>query len=77
MSEESWKPTIIGKILHDNHFITPGLKVKNTNHKFTAFGGVKGSITPQIAFRADVTYSAVDDMFFFVNDTTAVYPNTS
>ncbi len=65
------------KILHDNHFITPGLKVENTNHKFTAFAGVKGSVTSQIAFRADVTYSAVDHMFFFVNDTTAVYPNTT
>jgi hypothetical protein len=65
------------KILHDNHFITPGLKVLNTNHKFTAFAGVKGSITPQIAFRADITYSALDNMFFFINDTTAVYPNTS
>jgi hypothetical protein len=65
------------KVLQDNHFITPGLKVKNTNHKFTAFAGIKGTITPQIAFRADVTYSAVDDMFFFVNDTTAVYPNTT
>jgi hypothetical protein len=65
------------KILHDNHFITPGLKVLNTNYKFSAFAGIKGSITPQIAFRADVTYSAVDNMFFFVNDTTAVYPNTN
>jgi hypothetical protein len=65
------------KMLHDNHFITPGLKVKNTNHKVIAFAGVKGSLTPQIAFRADITYSAVEDMFFFVNDTTAVYPNTT
>jgi hypothetical protein len=65
------------KILHDNHFITPGLKVMNTNYKFSAFAGIKGSITPQIAFRADVTYSAVDNMFFFVNDTNAVYPNTT
>jgi hypothetical protein len=65
------------KILQDNHFITPGLKVKNANHKITAFAGVKGSITSQIAFRADVTYSSVDDMFFFVNDTNAVYPNTT
>jgi hypothetical protein len=65
------------KILHDNHFITPGLKVLNTNYKFSAFAGAKGSITPQLAFRADVTYSAVDNMFFFVNDTTAVYPNTT
>jgi hypothetical protein len=65
------------KILQDNHFITPGLKVKNTNHKFSAYGGVKGSITSQIAFRADVTYSAIDVMFFFVNDTTTVYPNST
>jgi hypothetical protein len=65
------------KIVNENHFITPGLKVNNTNYKFTAFGGIKGSIIPELAFRADVSFSSADNMYFFVNDTTAVYPNTS
>jgi outer membrane receptor protein involved in Fe transport len=37
-------------------------------------GGLKGSITPNIRFRADVTYSTTKDTHFFVNDTTSGVP---
>lgn len=64
------------KILWENHFITPGLRVKNTHHKITAFAGIKGSITPDIAFRADASFTATENMVFYVNDTTTDLENT-
>jgi len=64
------------KILWENHFITPGLKVKNTSHKLTAFAGIKGSISPDIAFRTDITYTTTENMYFFVNDTATRLENT-
>ena len=64
------------KIIRENHFITPGLKVKNTHHKLIAFAGIKGSISPELAFRADVSYSTAENMYFFVNDTTTPLQNT-
>jgi hypothetical protein len=64
------------KILWENHFITPGLKVKNTNHKLTAFAGIKGSISRDIAFRADISFTTTENMYFFVNDTTTELENT-
>ena len=64
------------KILWENHFITPGLKVKNTNHKISAFAGIKGSISSNIDFRADVSFTTTENMYFFVNDTTTELENT-
>jgi hypothetical protein len=65
-----------GKIVQENHFITPGLKVKNTSQNMTAFGGIKGSISPQVRFRADFSFSTFEDMYFFINDTTTELQNT-
>jgi hypothetical protein len=64
------------KIMDENHFITPGLKIKNTSHKLIVYGGVKGSISKEVRFRADISFSSIANMYFFVNDTTTELQNT-
>ncbi|HJZ40204.1 MAG TPA: hypothetical protein VJ203_07555 [Bacteroidales bacterium] len=53
----------------ENHFILPGLRLKNTINNIVIFGGLRGSISSAVRFRADVTYTIARDMYFFVNDT--------
>jgi hypothetical protein len=53
----------------ENPYIIPGLYLKNASSNLIVTGGLKGSITPSVHFRADVTYRVVKDMHFFVNDT--------
>ena len=62
-------------VAEENGYITPGLKVGNTNHKIRGFMGVKGSISRQISYDLAGSYSLVDNMAFFVNDT-LLYGNT-
>jgi len=56
-------------LLSENPYITPGLYLKNSSSNLIFTGGLKGSITPSVHFRADVTYRVTKDMHFFVNDT--------
>jgi len=59
----------------ENKFITPGLNVANSVNRFIVYAGLKGKLSPATIYRFDVTYSLIDDMHFFVNDTTSDYEN--
>ncbi len=56
-------------IISENQFISPGLYVNSTNHKIILFGGIKGNFTSNITYNFKGTYSVIEDMYFFVNDT--------
>lgn len=56
-------------LMDENQFIVPGLHLKATSSNLIAYGGLKGSISSSVRFRADVTYTAYKNMHFFVNDT--------
>ena len=56
-----------GKILNENPWATPGLNVLNSSHKFVLKGGVKGNMSPRIAYNISASYSLVDSAYFFVN----------
>jgi hypothetical protein len=53
----------------ENQYIIPGLHLKNTSSNLIAYGGLKGSISSAVRFRADVTFTTYKNMHFFVNDT--------
>ena len=53
----------------ENQFIIPGTHLKNSSSNFIAYGGVKGSISSVVRFRADVSYTIFKNHHFFVNDT--------
>ena len=57
------------KIAFENPFIKPGLYVKNTDHKFI-YAGIRGNISSNMSFNLKATYSIINDMYFFVIDTT-------
>ena len=52
----------------ENPFIIPNPAMKNTDTKFEAYVGIKGSISKTLSYNARASYSKVDNMLFFVND---------
>lgn len=57
------------KIAWENPFIKSGLQVKNSNHKLNIYGGFIGNISTSLSYGLRVTYKLVDDMYFYMNDT--------
>jgi hypothetical protein len=58
-------------LFDENTFIVPGLNLKGTSSNLIVYGGLKGSISSSVRFRADVSYTLFKNMHFFVNDTSA------
>lgn len=56
------------KILSENPWATPGLNVWNASHKFVMKGGVKGNMSPRVAYNLSASFSLVDSAHFFVNN---------
>lgn len=63
------------KILYENPFIIPGLNVKNSNYGIVAYAGFKGRYSSKMAYNFRGSYSLVQDMHFFINDTSNVLGN--
>lgn len=63
------------KITAENPYIVPGLVVTPTNHKMIVYAGLKGKITNFLAWNIRGTYSAIDDQYLFVTDTSAYLNN--
>lgn len=55
------------KIISENPWVVPGLKMWNTSHKFIMQGGVKGNFSPRMAYNLSASFSLVDSAYFFVN----------
>jgi hypothetical protein len=55
-------------IAEENPFITPSLFVKSTNEKIKGYGGIRGS-AGDFSFRAGASYSLLERLPFYVNDT--------
>ncbi|MEX0980976.1 MAG: hypothetical protein WD577_07420 [Bacteroidales bacterium] len=58
------------KITEENPYAVPGLVVTPTNHRIIVYTGLKGKVTDYLAWNFRGSYSAVDDQYFFVTDTT-------
>lgn len=56
------------KILNENPWATPGQNVWNASHKFIMKGGVKGNMSPRLAYNISASFSLVDSAHFFVNN---------
>lgn len=62
-------------LFSENRFVMPDLKLRNTSHNFIAYGGIKGNVSNDVSFRADISYSIVKNMNFFINDTVTPLQN--
>ncbi|MFH2096112.1 MAG: hypothetical protein ABIJ16_10440 [Bacteroidota bacterium] len=56
-------------IAYENHFINPGLSVKNTSYPVVLYGGIRGNFTQNLNYNFQASYSVIEDMYFYVNDT--------
>jgi hypothetical protein len=72
-------------ITRENPYIIDNPTIKPTNHRFIAYGGLRGRIAPSVAFNLAVSWEDVRDMFFYIPDVSsplrnkfiAVYDNGS
>lgn len=73
------------KILMENPYIRPGLRLKNTDYSLIGYAGLKGRYSSKVAFNLKGSYSRAYNLYFFVNDPAdtlrnqfiAVYDNAS
>ncbi len=63
------------KVAFGNPFITPGLRVRNTDRTMDLYTGVKGNFTRDVSFNFKVSYAVYQDMHFFVNDASEMIGN--
>jgi hypothetical protein len=63
-------------VAEENRYITPGLKVENSTHKIRGYAGLKGSFSRNISYELKASYSLVDKMPLYINDTSTIFGNT-
>ncbi len=63
------------KIIGENPYIVPGLSVLPTSHKMFIYAGLKGKFTDNMAWNITGSFSAIDDQYFYVTDTTQYFEN--
>jgi hypothetical protein len=62
-------------LANENPFIRPDIPLHNSNRRYELYGGLKGSISANSAYNARFSYSKVNSMPLFVNDTTEIIRN--
>ncbi len=55
-------------ITDENPFVTTQLILKNSITKFDLYGGLRGTLSSNIAYTTKVSYSMLGDMLLYVND---------
>lgn len=72
-------------VTRENPYLVSNPDLRPTNHRFIAYGGLRGRIAPSVAFNLAVSWEDARDLLFFVPDETsplrnkfsAVYDNGS
>ncbi len=62
-------------ITKTNPYIRPGLSVEDSRNKLTGYGGLKGQLSSNSGYLMDVSFSSLDNVHFFVNDTLSELEN--
>jgi hypothetical protein len=52
----------------ENPYLTDNLEIRPTNHRFIAYGGLRGRIAPSVAFNLAVSWEDARDLNFFIPD---------
>lgn len=63
-------------VSRENPYIADNIGIKPTNHRFIAYGGLRGRFTPFVAFNLAVSWEDANDLWFFVPDFTNPLRNT-
>jgi len=59
----------------ENPYIQDIPEILPTNHRFIAYGGLRGRFTPKVAFNLAVSWADIQQMHFFMADTTGPLDN--
>ena len=62
-------------ISRENPYIIDNLTLKPTNHRFIAYGGLRGRFSPMVAFNLAVSWEDADSLLFFIPDRTTAKHN--
>jgi len=62
------------KVSFENPYVVDNLNVRTSNKRINAFGGVRTSFGSPLSFSFQTSYSEIDDMYFFVNDSLNIDP---
>lgn len=65
----------LSKLAKENPYIKPGLKVEDTRHKIIGYVGLEGKTSKNSGYKVNVSFNSIDDIYFFVNDTSTVLEN--
>ncbi len=63
------------KILVENPYLTPGIRLRNTDYSLVGFAGLKGRFSSKITYNVKASYFRADSMYFFINDTSTILRN--
>lgn len=65
----------LNKITSENPYVLPGLDVEHSKNKLTGYGGLQGLLSSNSGYRAEVSFSTIEDTYFYINDTNNVLGN--
>lgn len=60
--------TRLKDLSYENPFINENIDIRNQVEKFNFSGGIKGTLSANIGYKAYITYKSIDNFYFFVND---------
>lgn len=63
------------KVTQENLYISDSISLQNSNVKYNAYFGVRGTISSRLAFNANFSKRKVENFMMFVRDTTALLRN--
>ncbi len=64
-----YEDNTLRSLSRENPYITANPVITPTNHRFIAYGGIRGRVAPPVAFNLSVSWEDVRDLYFFVPDT--------
>ncbi len=60
----------------ENPYIADNPDIRPTNHRFIAYGGLRGRVAPPVAFNLYVSWEDADNLLFFIPDVSTPLRNT-
>lgn len=62
-------------IIQVNPYVSDSLELRNSNRRYNAYFGLRGTLSSRIAFNANFTKRKTDDFLMYVKDTSSIYRN--
>lgn len=67
-----WNKNSFKALSNANPFVSSDIILKNSNNKYNLYAGLRGTLESATSFNLKGTYSSINDMLFFVNNTSGL-----